>query len=137
MPGQDIIRVGRKRREVGMPADEGNDFVLRVAGNDPLSARISRQHFEVRRSGDGWAAVDISKAGTRLNGKPLTKGVPTPLQPGDKLVVADVISLEVLFTQDVTGAIATTAHVPASALTAGQTGQVVAETSVGDLITVE
>src|SRR5262249_16354420 len=38
-PGQDVITVGRQKRSPADPPDHGNDFVLRVAGNDQLSAR--------------------------------------------------------------------------------------------------
>ena len=44
-----VVCVGRQKRKVGDPPEAGNDFVIRVAGNDALSARISRRHFELHR----------------------------------------------------------------------------------------
>src|SRR5262249_42560801 len=95
LPGQDVITVGRPRRKPGDPDDQGNDFVLRVPGNDALSARISRRHLEIRRDGEDFHVCDHSKAGTLHNGQPLTRDVPTRLQAGDRLVVAGVLTLVV------------------------------------------
>ena len=78
-----------------MPPEQGNDYVLRVAGNDAPSARISRRHFEVHRTPAGFAVVDRSKAGLTRNGVPLPKDVPVELADGDRLGVAGVVTLEV------------------------------------------
>jgi serine/threonine protein kinase len=93
---QDIITLGRQKRRPGSEEDQGNDVVLRVLGNDELSTRISRRHLEVRREGDGFVVIDRSKAGTLRNGKPLVCDVPVRLCNGDRLVVAEVVTLEVL-----------------------------------------
>jgi hypothetical protein len=48
---------------------------------------VSRQHAEVRRSGDGWTIVDLgSTNGTRVNGVPVTD---RRLQDGDTITVGD------------------------------------------------
>ena len=78
-----------------MPPEQGNDYVLRVAGNDAPSTRISRRHFEVHRTPAGFAVVDRSKAGLTRNGVPLPKDVPVELADGDRLGVAGVVTLEV------------------------------------------
>src|SRR5262249_5147486 len=94
-PNQTTISLGRQKRRPGEPPETGNDVVLRVPNNDRLSARISRRHLEIRRQGDDYVVVDRSRAGTLLNGRPLTRDVLTPLAGGDRLVVAGVLALEV------------------------------------------
>ncbi|MFO0847283.1 MAG: FHA domain-containing serine/threonine-protein kinase [Gemmataceae bacterium] len=134
--GAAAVTVGRQRRKPGDPPDVGNDFVLRVAGNEPLSARISRRHFEVRRTPAGFAVVDLSKAGLTRNGQPVPKGVEVPLADGDVLGVAGVATLEVRVTgPDPSLAVApgTVVEVPAPADTGG--GQVQFEASLGDVVT--
>jgi serine/threonine protein kinase len=131
--GQDIISVGRQKRHPGDPPDRGNDFVLRVAGNDQATARISRRHFEIRRTTTGHVVVDCSKAGLLLNGQPVPKGMPTPLQAGDRLLVAGVVTLEVLLQPGLPGVVSNLVEVP----TAGSPGQLVLETSMGDMLTLE
>ncbi|HUR55319.1 MAG TPA: FHA domain-containing serine/threonine-protein kinase, partial [Gemmataceae bacterium] len=91
-----VVTVGRQKRKVGDAPDQGSDFVLRVAGNDGLSARISRRHFEVHRTPTGFAVVDRSKAGLTRNGTPLPKDTPVELNDGDRLGVAGVVTLEVV-----------------------------------------
>jgi predicted Ser/Thr protein kinase len=135
-PHLEVVAVGRQKRRPGEPPDQGNDLVLRVAGNDELSARISRRHFEVRRDGDDYYLVDLSKAGTLLNGRPAPKNVPTLLRGGDRLEVAGVVKLEVLVQEGGGFAAAPpVVHVPPP--DARQTEQVVLEASLGDLVTVE
>jgi ABC transport system ATP-binding/permease protein len=62
----DTLRIGR---------DAGNDLLL----DDP---NVSRQHAEVRRTGDGAYLIrDLSsRNGTRLNGRPVKS---SPMSPGD------------------------------------------------------
>src|SRR6185436_16253733 len=92
-PGQRIVTVGRQRRKPKDPDDVGNDFVVRVAGNEDLSARISRRHLEIVRTDDGFTVTDRSKAGTLLNDRPLPPGLAVPLSDGDRLVIAGVVTL--------------------------------------------
>jgi serine/threonine protein kinase len=129
-PGQDAITIGRQKHHPGDPPGQGNDVVLRVAGNDALSARISRRHFEIRRDGAGFAVVDRSKGGTLHNGRPLPRDTPVPLAHGDRLVVAGVLTLTVVLQDDRSGsARKASAAVPA--------GGVVLEATVGDMVTME
>jgi serine/threonine protein kinase len=133
-----IVTVGRQRRKVGDSPDQGNDFVLRVAGNDTLSARISRRHFELHRIADGWAAIDRSKAGLTRNGEPVPKDTPVGLADGDELGVAGVVTLEVLIRgsgPDDWVQQAAFVEVPAPAGIGG--GQVQIEASVGEMVTVD
>jgi hypothetical protein len=136
-PGQRVVTLGRQKRRPGEPPEAGNDVVLRVPGNDELSARISRRHLEVRREGDGFVALDRSKAGTLLNGRPLARDEPTPLAAGDRLVVAGVINLEV----DLAGRPARAASATEARFrVAGPDGpptDVYLEATVGDMVTLE
>jgi hypothetical protein len=131
-----VVTVGRQKRRAGDPPDAGNDFVLRVAGNDALSARISRRHFEVRRTPGGFAVVDRSKAGLTRNGQPLPKDEPVELGDGDRLGVAGVVTLEVSIRpagQEEAARPAAVVEVPAPAGAGG--GQVQIEASLGDMVT--
>jgi hypothetical protein len=135
-PGLPTVRVGRKKRVPGEPPEQGNDFVLRVAGNDALSARISRRHLDLVRVPGGWAAVDLSKTGVTRNGEPLPAGTPVPLGDGDVLVIAGVVTLEVGLGggggHDKPAAVV---EVPAPSGSGG--GQVQLEASLGDLVTMD
>lgn len=133
-PGLPVVTVGRQRRRAGEPPDAGNDFVLRVAGNDPLSARISRRHFELHRTPAGFDVVDRSKCGVTRNGVALVPGVPTPLADGDVLNVAGVVTLQVGLNAEPTTGVrhAAVVEVPASGHAGGQ---VQLEASLGDVVT--
>lgn len=131
LPQQTCIRVGRQRRKPGDPADVGNDMVVRVPGSDELSARISRRHFEIQREGEQYFVIDRSKAGTLLNGAPLTPHVPAELGSGDRLTVAGVIELEIVLHGS-----------PAALLASGQVtlpGErgAVLEATCGDIVSME
>jgi hypothetical protein len=134
-PGQENVTVGRQRRAPGDPPDHGNDLVLRVAGDDALSTRISRRHFEIVRTGGEYQVIDRGKAGLLLNGRALTRHEPTALAPGDRLLVAGVVELEVLLDPGgIAGFVAPVVHAPA---VARGTTQVLFEASMGDMVTVE
>jgi len=133
-PEQTLITVGRQKRHPHDPPDHGNDFVLRVAGNDLLSARISRRHFEIRRNGDQYALVDVSKAGMLLNGDPVPKNAPVAINAGDKLTVAGVITLEVLFNHEIGGVISAGIH---TSQASRAPGQLEFEASMGDMVTMD
>jgi hypothetical protein len=134
LPGQNVIALGRQKRRPGEPPEAGNDVVLRVPGDDALSARISRRHLEIHRQGDGFVAIDVSKAGTLLNGQPLPRGVAAPLAAGDRLVVAGVLTLEV----DLSGAAGRAAGSEVTFPLDGATpARVVLEATVGDMVTTE
>jgi len=128
--GQRRVTVGRQKRKPGESSEHGNDVVLRVANDDALSTRISRRHLELTRDGETWHVTDRSRAGTRLNGRPLAGGVPHRLAHGDRLDVAGVVTLEV----DLGGADAATAgRTEADVAAAG--ARVVLEATTGDLVT--
>ena len=131
-----VITVGRQRRRPGDGPDQGNDFVLRVAGNDALSARISRRHFEVHRTATGFAVVDRSKAGLTRNGTAVPKDTPVELADGDRLGVAGVVTLRVdLGRSGAGGGLVRPGGVVEVPALAG--GQVQIEASVGDLVTAD
>jgi FHA domain len=89
------LTVGRQRREVNRNADTGNDFVVRVPGDTFRSLFISRRHFEIERIGLHYFIIDRSKKGITLNGRRLPAGERAPIASGDRLVVADVVIVEV------------------------------------------
>ena len=95
-----MVTVGRQRRNSGLPADEGNDLVIRVPDSDDQSLHISRRHLEIQRIGDECFVVDRSRAGTQLDGKALVKDQPAPLRCGSQIVLAGVITLEFLVQVD-------------------------------------
>lgn len=50
---------------------------------------ISGLHGHIGRQGDLWTITDLgSTNGTKVNGKPLAKGVPCPIKAGDTIVIA-------------------------------------------------
>jgi len=132
-PMQTVISLGRQKRRPGEPPEAGNDVVLRVPGNDALSGRISRRHLEIRRTATGGhEVIDRSKAGTLLNGRPLTRDVAAPLSGGDRIVVAGVLALEVELEGRPAGrAVAGEVAVPQAG------NRVMLEASLGDLMTME
>jgi hypothetical protein len=89
------IRVGRQRRREGEPAEQGNEFVLRVDGDDARSVRISRRHFEIHCERDEFRIVDLSKFGTMLNGQAVPAGASAAIRDGDCLTIAGVVTLEI------------------------------------------
>jgi serine/threonine protein kinase len=144
-PTQTVISLGRQKRRPGEPPEAGNDVVLRVPNNDMLSARISRRHLEIHRQDEAYTVIDRSKAGTLLNGRPLTRDVATPLAAGDRLVVAGVLGLEVEMEGSAGRSLnAPEVSVPVSADNRAGCGdestgtaRVVLEVSVGDMVTME
>ena len=135
MPGQAIITVGRQKRKPGEPSDQGNDVVVRVPGNDPLSTRISRRHLEIHRQGGQLILIDHSKVGTLHNGQPVSRDVPTPLASGDRLVIAGVLTLEVVL-EAVPTVHATRSQVELPQAAGRATGLIL-EATLGDLVTLE
>jgi serine/threonine protein kinase len=135
LPGQDLISVGRQKRRPGDPPDHGNDFVLRVPGEDPLSLRISRRHFEVLRREARWFALDRSKAGTLLNDQPLSRDEPTALTSGDRLTVAGVLTLEVTLLSAPSAFTLRERRAVSNA--ADATGRVALEATMGDMVTMD
>lgn len=134
-PRQSMISVGRQRRKPKDPDDTGNDFVVRVAGDDTLSARISRRHLEITRTETGFAVTDRSKAGTEHNGRRLPAGVPVPLADGDKLVIAGIVTL-VVELDDRVKLVPMVGEVAVPVRTGPPGGKILLEASVGDMMTI-
>ena len=94
LPPLDTITFGRLREHEGMPA---NDVVL--AHPDPLLARhISRWHFELRRGFEGYCLRCLSETLTEVNGQVAPKGQDVPIRAGDRIRLADVLTLVALQT---------------------------------------
>ncbi|MDX1943875.1 MAG: caspase family protein [Pirellulaceae bacterium] len=133
-PGAEIIRVGRQRRKPGDSADKGNDFVIRD-DEDADTLKISRRHFEIRRLGEQFTITDLSSAGTSVNGHRLPTGEARPLLAGDTIDVAGILQLEVLLpVSPLAGALQPQVSIPRQA---ANQRQLVAEASIGDMITDE
>ena len=133
-PGLERITVGRQRRK-GNDPEIGNDFVIRVPGEDQQNLRISRRQLELLRAEDQVQVIDRSSAGTKLNDQPLVKDVPTVMKAGDRLTLSDVLSLELLSPGSAPSG-------PAQqnvqlAATANRQSALVVEASIGDMITAE
>jgi len=133
-PRQDVITVGRQKRRPDSPPGEGNDFVVRVTGDDALSLRISRRHLEIRRTPGGYAVTDHGRAGTLLNGAPLPPGTAAPLAHGDRLAVAGVLTLEVLLDDVNRTAAAPTLDMPVGE---NQAARLLLEATTGDIVTLD
>jgi hypothetical protein len=140
-PGAERITVGRKRRKG--PAAEGNDFVIRIPGDDATSLRISRHHLEINRIGDEFFVIDRSQAGTSLKGVALVPDRPARLTGGDRMVIANVLALGVEMRREWRPArgdshprvtYSQPVLIAAPGLDAG--GQVELEASLGDLLTI-
>jgi hypothetical protein len=94
-PGAATIRVGRQRPKTGEGASAENDLVIRIPASDDRTLRISRHHFEINRIGQEYFVVDHSNGQTLLNGRPLAPAQPAKVVSGDRLLIADVMTLEV------------------------------------------
>jgi pSer/pThr/pTyr-binding forkhead associated (FHA) protein len=101
--GLENISIGRQRRKPGTSADVGNDVVIRVPGADKKSLRISRRHLEIKRIDTEYFVIDKSGGHTKLNGKFLKVNEPFRLQTCDRLLIADVLTLEVIIQTKISG----------------------------------
>ena len=133
-PGQTRITLGRQKRRPTEPLTSGNDMVLRIVGNDELSARISRRHCEILYDGRGFHIIDYSKAGTEHNGQLLPSDTAVPLADGDRLVVAGVVTLAVRLH---VGARAAAPQGEVQVTARGAAAPVVLEATCGDLVTLD
>lgn len=84
---------GSHRFVIGREADQD---AFRVPTN-LVSKSISRRHGEVWRdqSGKLWYQDIGSKGGTKLNGKPLKANTPTQIKSGDRLELAQALTLNI------------------------------------------
>ncbi|MDZ7962862.1 MAG: FHA domain-containing protein [Aulosira sp. DedQUE10] len=101
--GLENISIGRQRRKPGTSADIGNDVVIRVPGADKKSLRISRKHLEIKRIDTEYFVINKSGGHTKLNGKFLRENEPFRLQTRDRLLIADVLTLEVIIQTRISG----------------------------------
>jgi pSer/pThr/pTyr-binding forkhead associated (FHA) protein len=86
--GRAIVLAEGKR----MPVGPGGAVIGRSRECDIVlsDSNVSRRHAEIRPvGGDGWTITDLgSTNGVKVNGR--TIGSPTPLEPGDEVVVGTV-----------------------------------------------
>jgi serine/threonine protein kinase len=133
-PRQVVVAVGRQKRRPDAPPGEGNDFVVRITGNDEMSLRISRRHLELVRTPRGYVVTNRGRAGTSHNGRPLPLGVAVPLASGDRLDVAGVLALDVSFDVPAGSPAAPTADLPAGE---DKAARLLLEATTGDMMAVE
>jgi pSer/pThr/pTyr-binding forkhead associated (FHA) protein len=93
--GATTVRVGRQRSNSAGSELLPNDLVIRVPASDDRTLRISRRHFEINRIEHDYFVVDHSGGRTRLNGRQLQTGAPAKIGSGDRLLIADVLTLEI------------------------------------------
>lgn len=92
LPSSETIRFGRLSLHQGAMA---NDVVL--THPDPtLSNRISRWHFELRRTASGYRLLPVSKAPTAVDGTEVKPGQEVAVKPGSVVSVSHVLTLELL-----------------------------------------
>ena len=90
VPMQARIRFGRLDRFQG---DVANEIVLRHP--DPEKARfVSRWHFELERTFQGYRLVQISRTPVQVDGRSVEKGQSVPIVATGKVAVAGVLTLQ-------------------------------------------
>jgi class 3 adenylate cyclase len=90
LPDKDVISFGRLREVKGIPA---NDIVLDLA-DQRQTLQISRWHFELRRSPQGFLLRPLSDQITEVDGQVAAKGQDVPLRPGTTVRLARLLTLE-------------------------------------------
>ena len=106
--GRHTITVGRQRPKRQSPEldtgeSTGCDVVIRIPGDEDTTSRISRRHLSLQQFGGQWHVTDMSKHGTKLDGRQLARDVPARIQAGSRLTLADVVTLEIQFRRQLTG----------------------------------
>jgi class 3 adenylate cyclase len=92
LPAQDIVTFGRLLEHEGVRA---NDIVLTHA--DPtLQRRISRWHFELRRSESGLQLLALSDSTTIVDGRRIERGASVEVRAGSRICVGDALNLHLL-----------------------------------------
>ena len=92
LPQKDIVSFGRLHEPDGPRA---NDIVL--SHPDPARTRqISRWHFELRRAPEGLRLRTLSDGVTLIDGKPVQRGVDTPVRSGSRIGVAETLTLRLV-----------------------------------------
>ena len=90
LPEQDIVTLGRLKMIEGMTA---NDIVLTLP-DAAATRRISRWHFELRRSPGGYLLRAVSNQSTLVDGVPVLAGHDVPIAPGTVVELAVVMTLQ-------------------------------------------
>ena len=87
-PGRTQWNVGRVS---GKPEDTAGIGNLDIP-NTSFFRTISRQHALLTRRGDGgWIVKNLSKQGSRVNDQKLDGKSETPIEPGDRLIIGNVV----------------------------------------------
>ena len=92
IPLQDIVSYGRLDIIEGMPA---NDVVLTLP-DEVATRQISRWHFELRRRIGGYTLRSVSTNPTVVDGRVLQRGDEAPALPGSVVMLAGVMTLDLL-----------------------------------------
>ena len=85
-PGR-IFELEKEITTIGAVAAEADWAIA-----DP-TRRLSRRHFDISRSGRHYFLTDLSSNGTLINGKAAPKGEPVLLRRGDRITIAEDITL--------------------------------------------
>ncbi|BBM86301.1 FHA domain-containing protein [Candidatus Uabimicrobium amorphum] len=93
LPDQNEITIGRQKRK---PGQKGNDVVIRVHGNDEASRAISRNHLTLMCRFSGMFICDHSTFGTKVNGQQAMRDKKFAIDVGDRINIADVLTLTVV-----------------------------------------
>lgn len=93
LPQRDVITFGRLKADAMLSAEmTTNDVVLSLP--DPeATLKISRWHFELRRSVHGFLMRPLSSAVTEVDGQMIMKGNETAIRVGSVIRVAGVLTL--------------------------------------------
>ena len=127
------ISIGRQRKKSESQQMLGNDIIVRVPGSDEKSLKISRQHLEIQRINTEYFVIDKSRGNTRLNGKFLQYDKPVRLRSGDRLMIANVLTLEILIRLKTFGSKAN--NILRFNSTNNNQNEIFIEASIGDMVT--
>lgn len=89
IPAQDRVSLGRLSEHQGRPA---NDIVLKLP-DDERARRISRWHFELLRSPDGFLLRPLSSGLTEVDGETVARGDTAPLRTDSVVRLSSVLTL--------------------------------------------
>ncbi len=128
----DIISIGRQQRKKGRSEDTGNDLVIRVSGSEDKNLRISRRHLEIHRIDKQYFLMDKSNGNTILNGVQLIQDIFHRIRSGDRIIIGNVLTLEVMIRSNL---FAKNAGNIIQVKPAESGDELVIEKSIGELIT--
>ena len=89
LPNKPTISFGRLKQHEGMRA---NDVIL-SSGNPELDVQISRWHFELRRSPEGFVLRPVSRGYTEVDGEVVQRGSDVLIKAGTEVRIAKVLTL--------------------------------------------